>query len=191
MGQNIATLIYLGFLLLVLGGWFFASQRAQLGKAAQMALAWVFIFLGFIAVYGLWEDISGNFTTAQQSVDGNTITIPRAADGHYYATLKINNTPLRFLIDTGASDIVLNRQDVTRVGIHADDLNYIGSAQTANGIVRTAPVVLKQVSFGPFSDRNISASVTDGQMGISLLGMRYLQRFDRFEFTDDMLRLYR
>jgi aspartyl protease family protein len=54
---------------------------------------------------------------------------------------------------------------------------FLGEAQTANGIVRTARVTLDRVDFGPFSDSGVSAWVTDGEMDLSLLGMDYLSRY--------------
>ena len=50
--------------------------------------------------------------------------------------------PVRFMVDTGASDIVLSRRDAERVGIEPGSLSYLGRARTANGAVATAPVRL-------------------------------------------------
>ena len=57
-------------------------------------------------------------------------------------TLEINGTPVRFMVDTGASDIVLSRRDAERVGIDPAALGYLGRARTANGTVPTARVRL-------------------------------------------------
>ncbi len=54
---------------------------------------------------------------------------------------------------------------------------------TANGPVQTAPVELARMSLGPFSDTDVRAYVNDGEMEQSLLGMTYLQRFDRLEIS--------
>jgi aspartyl protease family protein len=52
-------------------------------------------------------------------------------------------------------------------------------------------VVLDRVALGPIEDRNLRASVNGGQMEQSLLGMAYLDRFDRIEIANDRLILTR
>ena len=81
------------------------------------------------------------------------------------------------MADTGASEVVLNAKDAARLGITGDGLAFTGQAMTANGMVQTARVTLRDVKFGPFSDAAIPAAVTTGAMDISLLGMSYLGQF--------------
>ncbi len=189
---DIGNLIYLVLLGSVLVGWFFVNNRQSLGKTLQQVLAWVFIFIGVIAAVGLWEDIRQTVQPAQAVVtDQNQINVPRAPNGHYYLTLDINDTPVRFVVDTGATQMVLTEQDAQRVGLNMDDLIYTGRAMTANGEVRTAPVRLNSVSLGPFEDANMTAWVNQGEMRESLLGMGYLQRWSRIEIADNALILTR
>lgn len=191
-GYEIGRLTYL----VVLGGvllmWFLTHNRQSLGKTLQQVLAWVFIFIGVIAVVGLWDDIRSTVgTTPQMAVSGNTIEVPRAYDGHYYLPLLVNGEPVTFLVDTGASQIVLRAQDAERVGIDPDQLNYIGRASTANGIVRTAPVRLDSLALGPIRDTGVSAWINEGELNKSLLGMDYLHRFSNIQFADGKLILSR
>ncbi|PHS26653.1 MAG: TIGR02281 family clan AA aspartic protease [Robiginitomaculum sp.] len=159
---------------------------------AQQAMAWVLIFLGVVAVVGLWGDIRQTVRPRQSVVTGtNSIKVPRAPDGHYYMTLKINGTPIDFLVDTGASQVVLTQNDATRIGIKVEDLAFTGRAMTANGEVRTAPVRLEQVELGPVRDHNIRAWVNQGDLEQSLLGMSYLQRWSKIEITAQGLLLIR
>ena len=55
-----------------------------------------------------------------------------AADGHYYLSVDINGAPVNFVVDTGATDLVLTRKDAARVGLDPDSLIYQGRANTAN-----------------------------------------------------------
>ena len=120
--------------------------------------------------------------------DPGRIELPRAPDGHYYATLEVNGTPLRFVIDTGATSMVISQADAVRAGLRRDDLLFFSEAMTANGTVRTAPVSLDTVAIGPFVDRDVRAYVNGGEMDESLLGMSYLDRFDRLEITGGTMR---
>ncbi len=185
----------LGYLVLlgaVLVFWFFVQDRAGLGKKVKALAAWGFIFLGTIAVIGLWGDIRNTVAPQQQVMtEAGRIVLPRQADGHYHARLEVNGTPVSFLVDTGATGTVLSAEDAARVGLSPDNLAFSGTAQTANGLVRTAPVTLETVALGPFTDRNVRAYVNEGALGQSLLGMSYLQRFARIEIADNELILTR
>jgi aspartyl protease family protein len=191
-GDQIANLLYLVLLGSVIGGYFFVSNRANLGRTLQQALIWGLIFVGAVAVAGLWPQIS-SLTTGRHLVseDGGAVEIPRSVDGHFYVTLEIEDRPVRFVVDTGATDMVLSREDAERIGIDTDSLAYLGRARTANGVVPIAQVVLDEVRLGPLTDRGVRASVNGGEMSGSLLGMGYLERFSQLEIAGDRLVLTR
>jgi len=186
-------LIYLLLLLLMVAGWFFMQNRQGLNKTVQQLAIWGMIFVGVAAGYGLWGDISRGSNVAQQSYQTGTgtVTIPRARDGHYYLTAMINEKPVRFVVDTGATDMVLTREDAQAIGLEPDTLNYLGRAGTANGEVRTAFVRLNEVQLGDVRDVDVPAVVNGGEMSQSLLGMGYLQRWGRIEITNGELILTR
>ena len=187
-----ARLLYL----VLLGGavvlWFFAQNRKSLGHITQQALVWGLIFVGVIAAVGLWGDIRQTVRPGQAVLaEAGRIEVPRAPDGHYYLTAEVNGTPVEFVIDTGASQIVLSERDARRAGIDTTGLVYIGRAITANGEVRTAPVRLERLAIGPFSDERVRAVVNEGELDRSLLGMDYLQRFSSVEISGNRLVLTR
>ncbi len=185
-------LVYLVLLGCVIGGYFFVSNRGNLGQMARHAALWGLIFIGIIAGVGLWSDIRDDVIPSQAVfTDGTRVEVPRAFDGHYYLTLQLNGTPVQFVVDTGATDIVLTQADAVRAGIDLDNVIYSGVANTANGAVRTARVRIDQLSLGPVTDRNLSVWVNAGKMDKSLLGMSYLQRFTRLEIADGTLVLER
>ena len=163
------------FYLVLLGGavvlWFFAQNRQSLGKVTQQALVWALIFVGVIAAVGLWGDIRNTVTPGRATITAdNRIELPRALDGHYYLTAQVNGAPVDFVVDTGATGIVLTHDDATAAGIDTDALAYVGRALTANGEVRTAPVTLDRIQIGPVVDTRIRATVNEGQMDRSLAG---------------------
>lgn len=185
-------LIYLVLLLLMVGGWFFVQSRQGLNKTLQHGAVWGLIFVGVVAGFGLWQDISRSSLSQQRFESGiGAVTIPRARDGHYYLTVIINGASVKFVVDTGATDMVLTRRDAERVGLAPDTLNYLGRAGTANGEVRTAYVRLKEVQLGQVRDFDVPAVVNGGEMRQSLLGMGYLQRWGRMEISNNELILTR
>lgn len=185
-----ARLVYLIVLLAMVAGWFFMQTRDGLNKTLQYAAVWGMIFVGGAAAVGLWQDISKSGARVQIS-DTGQIVVPRARDGHYYLTIGVNGADLRFVVDTGATDMVLTQADATRAGLDPDQLSYLGRANTANGEVRTAFVRLDSVQLGDVTDRDVPAVVNGGEMEQSLLGMGYLQRWGRLEIANNELILTR
>ncbi len=190
-GDDIARVAYLGLLVLAIAGYYFAQNRKNLGQLAQYAAIWGLIFLGAIAAVGLWTDIRRTAVPSQFVGDAGQIVVPRGRDGHFKLTLDVNGTPLDFIVDTGASQIVLNRDDAIRVGLDPDALAYLGRAQTANGMVRTAQVMLDTVGLEGAIERRVRAVVNEGEIDTSLLGMSYLDGFARIVIEDDRLILSR
>ncbi|OAN70264.1 aspartyl protease [Jannaschia sp. EhC01] len=189
--QDIPRLIYLIVLLCAVGGYFLWGQRRQLGKMARYLAVWGFIFLGALVAVGLWNDLSSSIAPQQSVMQTGAIEVPRASDGHFYLTLEVNGVPTRFVVDTGASAIVLSQADASRAGIATDDLIFSGRANTANGRVETAPTRISTLSLSGIVDENVRAIVNAGEMDGSLLGMTYLNRFSRLEIADGTLILER
>ena len=120
-GIQLGNLFYLILLGAVVTFWFIVQNRNNLGRTLQQAMVWGLIFLGVVAAAGLWGDIRRT-VMPQQTVlaDQGRIELPRAADGHYYVTADVNGHPTRFVVDTGASQIVLSEQDARSAGIDPD-----------------------------------------------------------------------
>lgn len=175
--DTLMRFIYLAVILMAVGGSVFVSIRRAPGRSAQSFVIWVLLFLGLAAAYGLWPDLRRALMPGAAQTTGQSVTYGAYEDGHFYVEALVNGVSVRFVIDTGASDIVLTREDAARAGVSADGLSFTGSAQTANGVVRTAPVRIKTFALGPWQDDDVRASVNDGEMGGSLLGMSYLSRF--------------
>jgi clan AA aspartic protease (TIGR02281 family) len=98
--------------------------------------------------------------------------------GHFLVEAVVNGVPIDFLVDTGASHVVLTPQDARRLGFTANHLEFTQEFQSANGTVRAAPVELR---IGQFSLFDLEASVNGGPLPISLLGMSFLQRLSSYE----------
>lgn len=189
---DLSSLIYLSLLGTALAVWFVVQNRQSLGRTLQQAVGWGLIFLAVIAAVGLWDDVRRTALPGRAALaSDNRIEVPRAADGHFYLTLMVNDAPVNFMVDTGASAVVLRAEDAHRAGIDTRDLAYSGRANTANGMVRTAPVKLDRIGLGPVSDRNVRAWVNEGEMDQSLLGMSYLERWGRIEIAGRNLVLER
>ena len=184
-----ALIFYLLILLVGVGSFFFGDFRNRFSHLVQQAIIWTVIFATVTVLFAYREEFAARISPGEVTQDGETIILTRARDGHFYATLTINGIDVDFVVDTGATQVVLSQDDAARIGIDPDALAYLGRANTANGVVRTAGVRLDEVAFGDRLDRNLRASVNEGRLETSLLGMTYLSRFTRIEIEANKLRL--
>jgi aspartyl protease family protein len=177
--------------LVLLGGYLFlmlVGGGLALGRFLRSLIVWGLLIGGLAFGYFVFVDEIQS-PTATVAVVGDEIVLRRARDGHFHAEAEVNGRPIRFIVDTGATEVVLSRDDAAAAGIDTGALHYIGRARTANGIVRTAPVRLESLALGERVDADVRATVSEGEMGVSLLGMAYLDRFSRIEIAGDEMRL--
>lgn len=185
-------LVYLAVLLAFVAGFFLWGRRDRLGRSLRDLGVWALIFAMVVIAYGFRDTLRQELLPAAMvQTSADTIELRRGSDGHFHAELEINGKPVRFMVDTGASDIVLSWRDARRIGLDPDRLAYLGSARTANGAVTTASVRLGLVRFGDLTETQVPASVTGGGLDTSLLGMAFLDRFSHIDIVGDRMRLTR
>lgn len=189
--MSVPNLIYLLLLLLFVGGGTLMAFRGQLGALVRTATSWALLFALVVIGYGVFNDQRTPLPRHSVFADEGRVEIPLGRDGHYHVVMDVNGAPIEFIVDTGASDVVLSMQDAARAGIDPENLMFSGLAMTANGRVETAPVRLREVRLGAIADENVHAVVNGGEMRRSLLGMSYLNSFDRIEINDGRLILER
>jgi aspartyl protease family protein len=128
------------------------------------------------------------FPTAPPSLAvgaGNAVL--KAQDGHYWAEGQVDGAPVRFLVDTGATQVALTAADAARLGIDLDSLDYGSSVMTASGPARAAAVKLTSVTVAGARLTNVDALVIEKGLDASLLGMSYLGRLSSFQATREAL----
>jgi aspartyl protease family protein len=191
-GDSVARMVYLGLLLAFVSGFFLVGRRHRIGRSLRDLAIWALIFAMVVIAYGFRDVLREELLPAAmvQRADG-AIELRRGSDGHFHVEALVNGVPVRFLVDTGASEVVLSAADAARIGIDPAELAFVGRARTANGTVATAPVRLGRLEFGSFSDSGVPASVGGGALDVSLLGMSYLDRFAAIEITGDRMTLRR
>lgn len=187
-----ARLLYLGLFLAVLLGSYLIYDNKRLGETARAAAIWFMIFLAAILAYGQWDTVEGLlYPNRSLTLSDGRVELRRQLDGHFHALIEVNGTPIDFLVDTGATSVVLTQEDAESIGLSVDELRFNSQANTANGVVQTARVTLDQMIFGDFIDRRVRAFVNGGELGDSLLGMSYLEKFSEITIAGDRLILRR
>ena len=110
-------------------------------------------------------------------------TLERARDGHFYAEAYVSGTPIRMMVDTGASVIALTASDASAAGLYWDssEVRHIGSG--ASGAVYGVPARLDQVEIGGIIRHNVDAVIIPEGLEISLLGQSYLSQINSVEIN--------
>jgi aspartyl protease family protein len=105
------------------------------------------------------------------------VVLSADARGHFYSEGRVNGGSVRFVVDTGATSIVLSARDADRLGIDYHK-GVVGRLLTANGPARGWRVKLDRVRVGAIELQQVDAVVTDFGADVALLGMSFLNRVD-------------
>jgi aspartyl protease family protein len=181
-----------------------ASYRGRAGEAVRDMLTWAVVALALVVGYSYRDRIvavghqvlgelmpPGSVLRADAKVAGErSAKFRRRADGTYVVQAEANGVPLRMLVDTGASWVVLTAEDGRRLGFNLDDLRYAVPVQTANGVIYAASVRLRTLTVGKISINNVEALVAKrGPLRENLLGLSFLNRLSGFDFSNGYLTL--
>ncbi len=109
--------------------------------------------------------------------DRQQVTLAADARGHFIAEGAVNGNAVRFLVDTGATSVVLPGRDAERLGLDYRK-GERGLNQTANGVVPTYRVTLDSVRVGDIEVSAVDAVVIEQGLNIALLGMSFLNRVE-------------
>ena len=176
-------------LLALVSSGFLYARRIKLGEVARNISIWVGVAAVLVLGYSFRDDFSAigqrlkaELLPAQGTVrPGGVIELIRTNNGHFEATMLANGHKIRFLVDTGATGIVLSPADAERIGIDQTKLTYDQAFSTANGRGWGARYRLKTLSLGPILFQDVGVSVNQAAMSNSLLGMSFLNRLSSFE----------
>ena len=173
------------------------SFRARPGLALRHAAIWVALGAALVLAYSFRDDAAnlGRRLTAELlpataiEGEGGAVSFRARSDGHFDVEADVDGTRVRFLVDTGASSVVLSPADARRLGFDLEALSFTQPAETANGIVYGAAVRLGEIRVGGISVRDVRATVNAAGMGQSLLGMSFLGRLSGYEVSGATLTL--
>lgn len=119
--------------------------------------------------------------------DGSVMVV-RDPSGHFQIEGDVNGTAVRFLVDTGASAVVLTHDDARRAGIDVAALSFSVPVSTANGRTLVAPVQIETLQLADIRLNRVRSFVAHPQsLETSLLGMSALSRLRRWTVEGDRL----
>ena len=115
---------------------------------------------------------------------GVEIVIPRAQDGHHYVDGLLNDKPVRFLIDTGASYVSIGRTTATQVGLGA---GKSARFETANGPVIGHLFEKLSIQVSGLAIPPLSVAVIPNAPNTALLGQNFLRHVEMVQVGNKLV----
>ncbi|TIP29968.1 MAG: TIGR02281 family clan AA aspartic protease [Mesorhizobium sp.] len=196
---DFSRLVWLGALVALIGAGLLRSGR-PLGTMARSLGTWAAIVLALIAGYQYryeLQDFASRVTAglvpgsplALGLEDGHaTVTLDKAGNGHFEARVMVNGTPVRAVVDTGATSTVLTAQDAKAAGFNPAALEFTIPVSTANGMAHAAAVRTDELAIGGIVRKDMPVMIAaPGTLGQSLLGMNFIGSLSGFDVRGDRM----
>jgi len=156
-----------------------SSRKIGVGMVVAM---WVVVLALLTGYFSHWQDKQNNPNQEPRTfADENgvrEVILKRNRYGHYVATGAINDVPVVFMLDTGATDISVPQAVADKLGLQAGPTVYY---ETANGDAKAYLTRLDSVSLGAITLHDLRASINPNYRSDEiLLGMTFLKSL---EFT--------
>lgn len=113
----------------------------------------------------------------------------RSRDGLFYVTARVNGVAVRFLLDTGATMVVLTPADATRVGASSGGPARHAMMETAAGPSAIDRITLDHVAIAGHTVVDVDAAVVRRGLKVSLLGQDLLSRLGPVTISGNALEL--
>ena len=168
-------------------------SRERMPRFTRDALIWTAVMISLVFGYSFRDApvirrLMGEVMPSQVQEQGDgSIIVHAGQNGHFFIEATVNDALVRFMVDTGASDIVLSPDDAKRANIDMSKLTYDRESSTANGYGSSAAVTLDHLAIGSLHMSHLSASVNKADMEESLLGMSFLKRLQSFRVEGNTL----
>lgn len=174
-------LIYLvGVLVLVLSA--LSVRKLSFGFVVRSLVSWALIIVLTVLAVAHRHEIGALFATASaklgiddQQVDGKTVRIRMAPDGHFWARVKLNGVERRMLIDSGATITAISADTAAAADIKTGSgLPVI--IETANGAVAARRGNIQRLAIGGLETEDLGVVVSENFGELDVLGMNFLSR---------------
>ena len=193
-----ASLSYRLVLLVFIASAVVVMFRGRFTQALSAALLWIAIGLVLLVGYTyrfelreVADRVMAEIVPGYVVAHGRSVEVARAFNGDFDISARINGARVAMVLDTGASSVVLTREDAKAAGLPLEVLAYTAVIDTANGRTHAAPVRLDRIAVGGLVERSVDALVAQpGQLKTSLLGMSFLNRLQSWEVRGDRLLLH-
>lgn len=138
--------------------------------------------LGLLLLTLFFADQESNWLNPNQNPQYHTsqtgaqeVILQRNRQGHYIVSGTINGHAAEFLLDTGATDVVISGNLANRYGLKRGPRRI---ASTANGHVTVYATRINRLTIGNITLTQVAGSINPGMDDLILLGMSALQQVE-------------
>ena len=149
------------------------NSNTRLGQR-MLWLASIGLLGGLYLLFSMLDD-SGGMVSSVDSSGATMIVLEQDRSGHYLADGEINGHAVRFLVDTGATDIALPESLARSLGLEFGPKVQV---MTAAGPSPAWMTRLDEVNVGGIRRNNVRATITSGEFNGILLGMSFLKHYN-------------
>lgn len=121
------------------------------------------------------------------TANGPSADILRAGDGLFYVTGDVDGTPIRFVVDTGATVVVLTPADARKLGIVPNSIDHRAQIQTVAGSRSMQWTKLSRIKIAGQSAYHLDAAVVRDGLKVSLLGQNFLSEMGSVTLQKDRM----
>jgi len=126
----------------------------------------------------------------QVSAGQHKMELASGRDGHFRVDARVDGQHIDFMVDTGASLVIMRETDAAQVGLHPMPRDYTAIVSTANGRIKAAPAKLERIEVGDITVFDVPALVLpDEVLSQNLLGVSFLSRLRRYEYANGRMLL--
>ena len=172
----------------------YKGQSSQALRHAALWLAMVVVLIGGYAFRPELTFVKNRMVSVLlpgRAIDkgGGTVVITKNSQhDHFSIDGLINTQSTSFILDTGASTVVLTYDTAKRLGLLAGEESYTQIVSTANGLTKVAPIRIGELRIGSLVLQDVKASVArQGELDVNLLGMSFLSRLKSYSVESDQL----
>ncbi|WP_174279879.1 retropepsin-like aspartic protease family protein [Sphingomonas bacterium] len=192
MSAHPDALIYA--LLLVLPISALIARRVPLVRVLVMLTSWGVLFallLFVVAERGRFDPYMTRIASAlklnNQDVTGAEVRIRLAADGHFWADVRVGDVRRRMLIDSGATVTALSTDTASAAGLKVEKPMFPLLIQTANGQISADTATVGALTLGNVVARDLPVVVSPAFGDTDVLGMNFLSRLKSWRVEGNTL----
>ena len=158
--------------------------RGRIVRALFASLALASLFAAGFIVFAFRDDLGylGQRLRAEATGEpvriGRTLRIPMSIDGHFWVEAEVDGTPVKFLVDSGATMTTIDQATARLAGLsinpQRDQL-----VRTGNGMIRVSSAIAGEVAIGAIERQRVRLHIAEMD-NINVLGMNFLSTLDRW-----------
>jgi aspartyl protease family protein len=194
---DLSSFLVKAVILIFIGALALAFFRERFSQALEAAAVWVVIALLLAVGYtyrfelrAVADRVMAELVPGRAATRGRIVEFARGSGGNFSVVATATDARVPFVLDTGASSVVLTQEAAKAAGLPLEVLSYSVTIDTANGRARAAPVTLDRLSVGGIEERAVPALIAQpGQLRTNLLGMSFLNRLESWEVRGERLML--